>query len=90
MQTQKKSTSKKNISNDMKATIWNKYLTEDVGKANCMCCNKNEDSQCCVMAHKDKIVACALVTLTIAFTVTGFIIGHRMMGKGCCKKSEQE
>ncbi|MBI4856948.1 MAG: hypothetical protein HY818_09420 [Acetobacterium woodii] len=55
-----------------------------------MCCNKNEDSQSCVMAHKEKIVACALVTLTIAFTVTGFIIGHRFMGKGCCKKSEQE
>lgn len=55
-----------------------------------MCCNKNEDSQCCVMAHKDRIVPCALVTLTIAFTIVGFIIGHRFIGKGCCCKDQDE
>ena len=55
-----------------------------------MCCDKNKDSQCCVMTHKDKIVPCALVALTIAFTIVGFFIGYRFIGKGCCKKQDLE
>lgn len=55
-----------------------------------MCCNKNEDSQCCMMAHKDKIIPCALVALTITFTIVGFVIGHRFMGNGCCKSQDEE
>lgn len=55
-----------------------------------MCCNKNEDSQCCVMTNKDKIVPCALVALMIVFTIVGFIIGHRFIGKGCCKDLDEE
>lgn len=55
-----------------------------------MCCDKNKDSQCCVMTHKDKIVPCALVALTIAFTIAGFFIGYRFIGKGCCKKQDLE
>lgn len=54
-----------------------------------MCCDKKEDSQCCVIAHKDKIVLCALVALMIAFTIAGFIIGHRFIGKGCCKDQDE-
>lgn len=42
------------------------------------------------MAHKDKIVPCALVALTIAFTIAGFIIGQRFIGKGCCKNQDEE
>ena len=55
-----------------------------------MCYNKNEDSQCCVMDHKNKIVPCALIALTIAFTIAGFIIGHHCIGKKCCKEADEE
>jgi hypothetical protein len=57
---------------------------------NKMCCKNNEESQCCVAVHKDKIVPCALVVLTIAFTIAGFVIGHRFIGKGCCKNQDEE
>lgn len=55
-----------------------------------MCCKNNEESQCCVAVHKDKIVPCALVVLTIAFTIAGFVIGHRFIGKGCCENQDEE
>lgn len=55
-----------------------------------MCCKNNEESQCCVAVHKDKVVPCALVVLTIAFTIAGFVIGHRFIGKGCCKNQDEE
>lgn len=55
-----------------------------------MCCKTNEDSQCCMMANKEKIIPCALVTLTIALTIAGFIIGHHGIGKGCCKEKFNE
>lgn len=55
-----------------------------------MCCNENENSQCCIMTYKDKIVPCAMVVLTIAFTVLGFIIGRRFVSKGCCKIQDED
>lgn len=55
-----------------------------------MCYKKNEDSHCCMMVNKEKIIPCAVVTLTIALTIAGFIIGHHIIGKGCCKKMLEE
>lgn len=55
-----------------------------------MCCDEKENSQCCVMGHKDKIVPCALVALTITLTIVGFIIGYRFIGKGGFEEDQDE
>lgn len=54
-----------------------------------MCCKKDDDSQCCMADHKEKIVPCVLIFITFVFTVAGFIVGHKCLGKHCSKKSDE-
>ncbi len=50
-----------------------------------MRCKQNEESQCWMEANKEKMVICALVSLSVACTVAGVIIGNH-----CAKKWRQK
>ncbi|MBC3795540.1 hypothetical protein [Acetobacterium tundrae] len=56
-----------------------------------MCCHKkeesqSEESQCCFIEHKEKVIPCVLGVFAAFFVIVGFILGHKFL----CKKDSDE
>jgi len=51
-----------------------------------MFCKKNEETQCCVAANKEKIIPCALGIISGIFIIVGIILGHKFL----CKEKPEE
>ncbi|WP_160316160.1 hypothetical protein [Acetobacterium bakii] len=47
---------------------------------------KNEEGQCYMSSHKEKIIPCIAVLIAVTFTVAGFICMKKWDESGCCKK----
>jgi|ADurb_H2B_02_Slu_FD_contig_71_730424_length_209_multi_2_in_0_out_0_1 hypothetical protein len=51
-----------------------------------MFCRKNEETQCCIAADKDKVIPCVLAIISVIFVIAGIILGHKFM----CKDEPEE
>jgi len=53
------------------------------------CHEKNEEGQCYMASHKQKIIPCIAVLIVVSFTVAGFVCAHKWKNSTCCKRAGQ-